>query len=297
MGLCQDRVVVITGAGRGLGRAYALAFADAGAMVVVNDLGTSMEGTGHDDTVARNVASEILCMGGKAVSNADDISEPQGAAAVVDTAISTFGRLDVLVNNAGILRVRRFLDTTPFEFDAIMRANLRGTFLCTRSAAEYWSAEHQANHPVDARVINITSTAGVFPSSDVCAYATAKAAVATFTTLAAHELALFGVTVNAVAPSAETRMMQDVKRQLDPPANNAPVVVWLGSAASHSVTGKIFAIRGKRVELLEGWKKIAFAERAAERWGPDELDAAMRLLVATAPRGRWWDRPEKVSRA
>ncbi len=267
MSSLDGRVVVISGAGRGLGREYALEFARQGARVVVNDLGAERDGSGGDATPAEEVVAEVQALGGEAVVNGDDVSDWDGAGRLVQTAIDAFGRLDVLVNNAGILRDRMFVNMSPQEWDDIMRVHLRGTFAPTRHAVDHWRAQSKAGEAVDARVINTSSPSGIYGTVGQANYGAAKAGLASFTLILAQELWRYGITVNAVAPSALTRMTEglagyserlaevEARTGWNPgsPANIAPVVVWLATAAARGITGRVFNVRGGHVSVAEGW--------------------------------------------
>ena len=210
-GICEGRIVIVTGAGRGIGRAHALAFAREGASVVVNDLGVSREGgTGADDNPAQQVADEIQALGGNAVTNSDDVADWDGAARLVATAIETFGGLDVLVNNAGFVRDRMLFTTGEDEWDSVIRVHLKGHFAPTRHAAEYWRARSKQGDTVDARIINTSSGAGLMGSVGQSAYSAAKAGIAALTLVEATELGRYGITANAIAPAARTRMTEEV---------------------------------------------------------------------------------------
>jgi len=241
--LCEGRVVIVTGAGRGLGRSHALAFARAGALVVVNDVGAELDGTGGSDSPARQVVAEIEADGGRAVVNGDDVADWAGAERLVRMAIDAFGRLDVVVNNAGVVRDRMFANATEDEWDAVVRVHLKGHFAVARHAASHWRDQAKATgQGVDARIVNTTSGAGLQGSVGQAAYSSAKGGIASLTLVQAAELGRYGVTANAIAPSARTRMTEVVfaeamTRPDDPdafdapsPDNVSPLVVWLGSA-------------------------------------------------------------------
>src|SRR5947209_18592199 len=232
-GLCEGRVVIVTGAGRGIGREEALEYAREGAKVVVNDVGVARDGTGEDATPAQSVVDEIKALGGEAVANYDDISDFDAAKRLIDQAVETFGRLDVVVNNAGILRDRMLVNMTIDEWDAVIKVHLRGTFSTSHHAAVYWREKSKAGEDVDARIINTSSSSGIYGHGGQSNYGAAKAGIAAFTIITAMELQRYGVTCNAIAPAALTRMTEDLVRwqgdneaQWDPrdPSNVAPLV-------------------------------------------------------------------------
>lgn len=298
MGICDGRTVIITGAARGLGRAYALAFAREGASVVVNDIGTSLAGEGRDTSAADAVVDEIRAAGGKAIANHEDITDWDAARRLVGAAVDAFGDLHVVVNNAGIVRDRMFVSATPEEWDATMHVHLRGHFCVSRHAVDYWRAQQKAGRPVDARIINTTSGAGLQGSIAQAAYSTAKGGIAALTLVQAAELGRYGVTANALAPAARTRMtegafaekMARVDEGFDKqdPDNIAPTVVWLGSAESASVTGCVFELEGGRISLEDGWHLGPTVEKN-ERWAPADVGAAVAGLLAQRrpPRAVW----------
>jgi NAD(P)-dependent dehydrogenase (short-subunit alcohol dehydrogenase family) len=289
--LCDGRVVIVTGAGRGIGREEALEFAREGARVVVNDVGVARDGTGEDAPPAQEVVDEIKALGGEAVANYDDVSDFDGAKRLVQTAVESFGTLDVLVNNAGILRDRMLVNMSIDEWDAVIKVHLRGTFATTHHAANFWRERSKAGEAVDARLINTSSSSGIYGNVGQNNYGAAKAGIASFTVIAAMELARYGVTVNAIAPAALTRMTEDLVRwqgsddeaQWDPrdPSNVAPLVVWLGSAESREVTGRVFNVKGGYVSVAEGWV-AGPAEDKGARWEPGELGDVIPRLVAAA---------------
>ncbi|WP_030244760.1 SDR family oxidoreductase [Streptomyces sp. NRRL S-455] len=290
-GLCSGRVAVVTGAGRGLGRAHALALAAEGAKVVVNDLGTGLDGTGVEAAPARLVVDEIRARGGQAVAHDGDIATTEGAASLVRTAVETYGRLDTLVNNAGFLRDRMLVNLDEDDWDAVMRVHLKGHFLPLRHAAAYWRAEAKAGRVPAARVINTSSGAGLLGSVGQGNYSAAKAGVVGLTLVAAAELRRYGVLVNAIAPAARTRMTEAAfagamavpAEGFDAmaPENVSPLVVWLGSAASAGVTGRVFEAEGGRITVMEGWRPGPTADKGA-RWSPAEAGAAAVKLLAEA---------------
>lgn len=298
MGICNNRTVIITGAAGGLGRAYALAFAAEGANIVVNDIGTSLSGEGRDTSAADAVVAQIIAGGGKAIANYEDITDWDAAKRIVEAAVTAFGGLDVIVNNAGIVRDRMFVSATLDEWDATMRVHLRGHFCLARHAVDHWRAQQKAGNPVDARIINTSSGAGLQGSIAQSAYSTAKGGIAALTLVQAAELARYGITANALAPSARTRMTEqafadkmatagDAFDVMDP-ANIAPTVVWLGSALSAHVTGCVFELEGGKIILEQGWD-LGPGVDAGKRWNPADVGAAVDDLLArrTSPRKVW----------
>ncbi|MFJ3923637.1 SDR family oxidoreductase [Streptomyces sp. NPDC090022] len=292
-GLCAGRVVVVTGAGRGLGRAHALAFAAEGARVVVNDLGVGLDGRPGPDSPAAAVAAEIRAAGGEAVAHGGDIATSEGAASLVRCAVDTFGRLDTLVNNAGFLRDRMLVNLDEDDWDAVMRVHLKGHFLPLRAAAGWWRAEAKAGREVAARVVNTSSGAGLLGSVGQGNYSAAKAGILGLTLVAAAEMGRYGVHVNAIAPAARTRMTEatfadamaaPAAGAFDAmaPENVSPLVVWLGSEASAGVTGRVFETEGGRITLMDGWRPGPTSDKGA-RLTPAEAGAAAAGLLASAP--------------
>jgi NAD(P)-dependent dehydrogenase (short-subunit alcohol dehydrogenase family) len=298
MGICDGRTVIITGAARGLGRAYALAFGAEGAHVVVNDIGTSLAGDGRDTSAADTVVAEIKAAGGKALANYEDITEWDGAKRIVDAAVAEFGDLHVVVNNAGIVRDRMFVSATPEEWDATMHVHLRGHFCLSRHAVDYWRAKQKAGTNPDARIINTSSGAGLQGSIAQAAYSTAKGGIASLTLVQAAELGRYGITANALAPSARTRMTEQAFAQkmateghsfdVMDPANIAPTVVWLGSTESAHVTGCVFELEGGKIMLEDGWREGPIVD-ADRQWKPADVGCAVETLLAerVAPRKVW----------
>lgn len=260
--LCQDRVVIVTGAARGIGRAYALMLAEHGAKVVVNDLGVSRDGHGSDQSAAQGVVDEILAAGGTAIADYHDVSQWEGAQNMIASAIETFGGLDVLVNNAGILRDRMIANMDEAEWDAVVQVHLKGSFAPMHHAAAYWRSENKrTGQPVNARIINTASSSGLFGNVGQSNYGAAKAGIAALTIIGARELRRYGVTVNAISPHAMTRMTESLRErtqeeiQSRDPRWIAPVVTWLASEESRDVTGRVFEAGAGVLAVLEGWHR------------------------------------------
>jgi NAD(P)-dependent dehydrogenase (short-subunit alcohol dehydrogenase family) len=298
MALCDNRTVIITGAARGLGRAYALAFAAEGANVVVNDIGASLGGEGRDTSAADGVVAEIVAAGGQAIANYEDITDWDAAKRIVEAAIEAFGDLHVVVNNAGIVRDRMFVSATLEEWDATMHVHLRGHFCVARHAVDYWRGKQKAGQNPDARIINTTSGAGLQGSIAQAAYSTAKGGIAALTLVQAAELGRYGITANALAPAARTRMTEqafadkmateDEAFDAMDPANVAPAVVWLGSSESADVTGCVLELEGGKIMIEDGWREGPYVDAGA-RWNPADVGEAVTKLLAarTAPRKVW----------
>ncbi|MGZ8764352.1 MAG: SDR family oxidoreductase, partial [Acidimicrobiia bacterium] len=292
MGICEGRVVIVTGAGRGIGRGHALEFARQGAKLVVNDLGAELDGSGGSTGPAGEVVEEIRAAGGEAVANGNDVADWDGARAIVQSAIDAFGGLDVVVNNAGFLRDRMIVGTSEDEWDAVIRVHLKGHFCVTRFAGAYWRELAKAGAAVDGRIINTSSGAGLLGSVGQGAYSAAKAGIAALTLVEAAELGPYGVTANAIAPAARTRMTEAVFAEtmakpvegfdVMAPENVAPLVVWLGSTDSKDVTGRVFEVEGGILSFADGWQHGPKIDKG-RRWEPDEVGAAVRDLLAQAP--------------
>ena len=291
MGICDGRVVLVTGAGGGLGRAHAIAFAREGARVVVNDLGVSLAGEAGGGTPADVVVEEIEAFGGEAVASGGDVSSFADAGEMVKTAIESFGSLDVVVNNAGIVRDRMFVSCSEEEWDAVVKVHLKGHFAVSNHACAYWRNESKAGNAVDARIINTSSGAGLQGSVGQSAYSAAKGGIASLTLVQAAELGRYGITANAIAPSARTRMTEEVFAEMMKkpesgfdamaPENVSPLVVWLGSADSRDVTGQVFELEGGKITLADGWRAGPVVDKGAQ-WAPDEVGAAVHDLIAKA---------------
>jgi len=275
--LCEGRVAIVTGAARGVGREHALGLARHGARVIVNDLGGAVDGTGTDKSPAQQVVEEIQAMGGEAVVNGDDVSSWNGAKNMVDQAVETFGTLDVVVNNAGILRDRMLVNMTEDEWDSVIQVHLKGTFAPSRHAAAYWRQKSKdTGEKVNARIINTSSTSGLYGNVGQTNYGAAKAGIAAFTIIAARELGRIGVTVNSISPTAYTRMTdtlreyteEDIERR--DPRWVSPTIVYLSSAEANDITGRVIQAGNGRVAVCEGWRRGAEIDQIedAEAIGP-----------------------------
>lgn len=283
--LCKDRVVIVTGAGRGIGREYALQLAREGARVVVNDLSVSRSGEDTSESTAEAVAREIMQAGGQAIANHDNVADFAGAKRLIDSALDHFGALHGLVNNAGILRDRTLCNMSEDEWDAVVNVHMKGTFAPSRHAAAYWRDRYkQTGEPVNARIINTSSSSGLYGNIGQLNYGAAKAGIAAMTIIAARELKRYGVTVNAINPHAQTRMTEGIRErsaeeiEARHPRWIAPAVVWLASADSHDVTGRIYELGGGHLAAMEGWRRGPSADPIddATRIGPIMRDLARR---------------------
>ena len=275
--LCEGRVAVVTGAARGVGREHALGLARHGARVVVNDLGGAVDGTGTDKSPAQQVVEEIKAMGGEAVVNGDDVSSWNGAKNMIDQAVDTFGTLDVVVNNAGILRDRMLVNMTEDEWDSVIQVHLKGTFAPSRHAAAYWrQTSKDTGEKVNARIINTSSTSGLYGNVGQTNYGAAKAGIAAFTIIAARELGRIGVTVNSISPTAYTRMTDNLREYTEEdierrdPRWVSPTIVYLSSAEAKDITGRVIQAGNGRVAVCEGWRRGAEIDQIedAEAIGP-----------------------------
>ncbi|MBK5221873.1 MAG: SDR family NAD(P)-dependent oxidoreductase [Acidimicrobiia bacterium] len=286
-GILEGRVAIITGAGRGIGREHALMMAEQGAKVVVNDLGAEMDGSGGGTGPAGEVVEEIRGMGAEAVVNGDDISNWEGAQRLVNQAVETFGDLHIVVNNAGILRDRMLTNMTEAEWDAVIQVHLKGTFAPSRWAAAYWREQSKAGKEVSGRIINTASPSGIYGNVGQTNYGAAKAGIASFTVIAALELARYGVTVNAIAPTALTRMTENLgmgqmpeeaKEQMSP-RWISPIVTWLASDEAKNVTGRVFDVSGRSLGIAEGWHRGPTADPVDD---PAQLGPVVAKLMADA---------------
>lgn len=282
MGLCDDRICVITGAGRGIGREYALMLAANGAKVVVNDLGGAMDGTGNSEGPAHDVVAEIEAAGGTAIANGDDISTWDGSKRLIDSSIDAFGDVHVVINNAGILRDRMLVNMTEAEWDAVIAVHLKGTFGPAHHASVHWRQQVKDGAEVKARIINTTSPSGIYGNVGQTNYGAAKAGIAAFTVIAAKELARYGVTVNAIAPAALTRLTENLgmgqadeaTKETMSPRWIAPIVTWLASEGSQDISGRVFDVSGRMLSVAEGWVRGPTLEN------PPDDPAAVGEIVA-----------------
>ncbi|MHC4164301.1 MAG: SDR family oxidoreductase [Planctomycetota bacterium] len=291
---CEDRVCIVTGAARGIGREYALMLAAHGAKVVVNDLGGARDGTGSDLTPAQQVVDEIKAAGGEAIVNGADVSDFAAAGEMIQQAIGTWGRLDVLISNAGILRDRMLVNMEEAEWDAVIKVHLKGTFGPAHHAAAYWRERSKAGQPIDARLINTTSVSGIYGNPGQTNYGAAKMGIAAFTIIAARELGRYGVTVNAIAPGALTRLTEDLgmgqgseeeKKRMDP-RWIAPIVTWLASAESRGITGRVFEASGRTLAIAEGWHRGPTVDPVED---PTTLGPIVRDMVKRARKNAGMD--------
>ncbi len=285
--MCDGRICIVTGAGRGIGREHALMLASQGAKVVVNDLGGEMDGSGRSTGPAQVVVDEIVAAGGQATANTDDISDWEGAQRLINTAVETFGGLDVLINNAGILRDRMLVNMTEEEWDAVIKVHLKGTFAPTRWAASYWRDRVKAGETNDARVINTASVSGIYGNPGQTNYGAAKMGIGAFTIISSMELGRYGVTVNAIAPAALTRMTENLgmgqaseaDKEMMSPHWIAPVATWLASTQSEGITGRVFEASGRVFGIAESWHRGPMSEPMDD---PTKIDAVARELLAKA---------------
>jgi NAD(P)-dependent dehydrogenase (short-subunit alcohol dehydrogenase family) len=285
--LCEGRVAIVTGAGRGIGREHALSLARQGAKVVVNDLGGAVDGSGGDLSPAEQVVEEIRGMGGEAVANGDNVADWEGAQRMINTAVENFGDLHAVVNNAGILRDRVLANMTEEEWDAAINVHLKGTFAPSRWAVAYWRERAKAGEHVSGRIVNTTSVSGIYGNPGQTNYGAAKAGIAAFTNIAALEVARYGVTVNAVAPVALTRMTEglgpapetDEEREARAPHWIAPIVTWLCSEEAAGVTGRVFEASGQTLAVAEGWMRGPSTEPVDD---PTRLGPVVEQLLGRA---------------
>jgi NAD(P)-dependent dehydrogenase (short-subunit alcohol dehydrogenase family) len=284
---CEDRVCIVTGAGRGIGREYALMLASHGAKVIVNDLGGTRDGTGADQGPADEVVAEIKAAGGEAVANGSDVSNFAEAKQMIEQAVDTYGQLDVLINNAGILRDRMLVNMTEEEWDAVIQVHLKGTFAPAHHAGGYWRNQSKAGNPIDARLINTASVSGIYGNAGQTNYGAAKAGIASFSIIASRELKRYGVTVNCIAPGGLTRLTEDLfqgeitdeMREAQSPRWVAPIVTWIASRESSDVTGRVFEASGGVLAIAEGWHRGPRVEPVDD---PTILGPIVRDMVKSA---------------
>ena len=301
MSLLDGKVAIVTGGGRGLGRAHCLALAAHGAAVVVNDPGAGLHGESTGETPAEAVTAEITAAGGRAVADHSSVTDWAATEKLIALAVAEFGHLDVVVNNAGILRDRMLFSMTEDDFDAVIAVHLKGTFAMTRHACAYWREEAKRGTGRGGRIINTTSGTGLFGTVGQANYGAAKAGIVSLTTITALEMARYGVTANAISPIALTRMTDGVAgvavrnpvpegpEGFDPqdPANASGLVVYLASAASAWLTGQVFRVHGNRVQRLRGWRVAGeYRSKSGGAAEPGELIAGLPEVYGTAPAGR-----------
>jgi NAD(P)-dependent dehydrogenase (short-subunit alcohol dehydrogenase family) len=287
MGMLEGKVALVTGAGRGIGRAHAHLLASEGARVVVNDLGTAAAGEGSDATPARQVVDEIVARGGIASANADNVATWSGAEALVQQAIDDYSRLDIVVNNAGILRDAMSFNISEAEWDSVIAVHLKGHMAVSHHAVKHWRALGKAGEEVSGRIINTASESGLYGQAGQINYATAKAGIVSMTIVLAREMKKYGVTANVVCPRALTRMTETVAGAAEymtgpewEPENISPIVVFLASDAAADVSGQVFVVWGTRVHLMEGFTLANTLDRGEGRWTPQELVARKDELFA-----------------
>ena len=293
MRLCEGRVAIVTGAGRGMGRAYALMLAEQGAKVVVNDIGSTPDGRGGDPTPGESVVAEIRAAGGEALLNTADVADGRGAESMIRQCIDTFGALDVLICNAGILRDKLLINTSEDDWDAVIRVHLRGTFLPMHHAGSYWRLQSKAGKAVDARVITTTSHSGLFGNVGQGNYAAAKMGIAGLTIVAAREFQRIGATVNSVSPRANTRLTEGLAKWTEEqierrdPIWTAALITWLASPESKGITGRVFESWGYGYTVAENWQHGAYTDASKD---PVTLGPAIRDIVARSRKNAGLDR-------
>ena len=297
--LLQDKVAVITGAGRGIGREHALAMAREGAKVVVNDYGGGYDGSGKATGPAQEVVEEIAAFGGEAAPNFADVSSFTATKELIDTAVSKFGKLNILVNNAGILRDRMIFNMGEDDWDRVIAIHLKGTFNCVRHACAYWREQHKAGNILNGSIINTSSDAGLLGNPSQINYGSAKAGIALMTVVVAMEMAKYGVRCNCIAPSARTRMTTEATPSLSAmmggevapgefdvfaPENMSPLIVYLASDDAKDINGEVVRVMGNRIWLVRGWHTAGtVAKKEKAKWEPGELGQALENLVKQAP--------------
>ena len=298
MGILDGKVAIVTGAGRGIGRGEAILMAKEGARVVVNDFGGGFDGEGKATGPAQDVVDEIKAFGGEAVPNFESVIDFDGAKKIIDSAIDNFGKLNILVNNAGILRDRMIVNMNEAEWDAVINTHLKGHFNCARHACAYWRKEHKAGNILNGKIINTASDAGLLGNPGQVNYGAAKAGIAAMTMIIAKEMERYNVTCNCIAPGARTRLTTDATPSLaafmeekppsgefDPldPDNMAPLIVYLASDDASDISGEVFRIMGDRVWLLAGWHNVDSVAKGKARWTPEELGPVIKKMMEKAP--------------
>ncbi|GGJ62799.1 SDR family NAD(P)-dependent oxidoreductase [Streptomyces brasiliensis] len=301
MGMLDGKVAIVTGGGRGLGRAHCLTLAAAGATVVVNDIGAGLHGESSAESPADEVVKEITAAGGTATTDGTSVSDWSGVEELVRSTAKEFGRLDIVVNNAGIVRDRMLFSMSEEEFDAVIAVHLKGTFALTRHACAYWREQSKLGQPVSGRIVNTTSGTGLFGNAGQANYGAAKAGIVSLTQITAIEMARYNVTANAVSPLAATRMTQGIEKVaadsrsdgFNPrdPANTSGVVAYLASDAAGWLTGQVLRVDGDKVQRLTGWAiEGEYASASGEALTPEELVSAMPQMYGAAPLGRAYRR-------
>lgn len=295
MGLLEGKVAIVTGAGRGIGREHALLLAREGAAVMVNDLGGDGRGEGSDLTPAQTVAEEIRAAGGRAEVSGADVADWSAAEGLVSSTVEAFGRLDIVVNNAGILRDRMAFNMSEAEWDAVVNVVLKGSFAPARHAAAYWRERYkETGDRVDGVIVNTASESGLYGNSGQANYAAAKAGLVALSTVLARDLERIGVRVNTIAPVAATRLLATViqheeqpEGEYDPisPAAIAPLVVWLCSDLSRDVNGQVFAVSGARIQLIQGFHPVTQINSEGRNWTPDRIEALRKDLLGAGDTG------------
>ncbi len=288
MGILKDKVAIVTGAGRGLGRSHALVMAAEGAKVIVNDLGGGMDGGGAAKTPAQEVVDEIRSRGGAASANYDDVASWSGAEKLIEQAVGEYGRLDILVNNAGILRDRMCFNMGEEDWDAVIRVHLKGHFAPTRFACTYWREAAKAGKEVYGRIINTASEAGVFGNGGQANYSAAKAGILAVTMVVCREMEKYGITVNCIAPRAVTRMTETIfgafgeeaMKELEP-RNVSALVAYLASPDAQEINGQAFIVYGRMIQLIKGWHSVATIEHAGG-WEVADVRKNLSSLFANA---------------
>ena len=288
MGILDGKVALVTGAGRGIGREHALMMASEGAKVVVNDLGGDASGAGADATPAQEVVAEIEAMGGEAVINGGNVAKFDEAGAMIQQAVDTFGDINIVVNNAGILRDRMLFSMSEDDWDAVIAVHLKGTYGPSHHAAKYWREKAKAGEDVYGRIINTASPSGIYGNVGQTNYGAAKAGIASFSVIAAQELVKYGVTVNCLAPTAWSRMTADLMggdaapeglAEKISPRWIAVITTWLASPEAQNVTGRVFDIRGDQLGIAEGWHLGPVATQTDD---PGDLGPVVAELMSKA---------------